>query len=96
VPDDVTTLRTTTNLLPDQQAIETLLSLAETYAGHANTMAAESKGTVKGAREGDSNLQTAEADLKVRLSSAFVSGNRRSADQLQDPDRTFRQFNQQR
>lgn len=96
MPDGLTTIRTTTNLLPDQQAIETLLSLAETYAGHANTMATDSKGTVRGAREGDSSLQTAEADLKVGLSSAFVSGNRRSADQLQDTDRTFRQFNQHR
>jgi hypothetical protein len=31
-------------------------------------MAADSKGTVKGARQGDSNLQIAEADLKVRFS----------------------------
>jgi len=53
--------------LLDQQAIETLLSLAETYAGHASTLAVDSKGTVKGAREADSNLQIAEADLKVRF-----------------------------
>ena len=56
-----------TNSLIDQQAIETLLSLAETYGGHANTIAGDSKGTVKGARQGDSNLQIAEADLKVCL-----------------------------
>jgi hypothetical protein len=44
-----------------------LLSLAETYAGHASTITADSKGTLKGARETDSNLQIAEADLKVRF-----------------------------
>lgn len=50
----------------DQQAIETLLSLAEEYGGHSKTVATQGTGTVKGARE-DNSLQAAEADLKVRL-----------------------------
>lgn len=49
----------------DQQAIETLLSLAETYGGHAKSTTAAAGGTVKGAHDDDS-LQIAEADLKVR------------------------------
>jgi len=53
-----------------------LLSLAETYGGHANTIVAESKGTVKGVRDGDSNLQMAKSDLKVRVSPGVVSGNK--------------------
>lgn len=49
----------------DQQAIDTLLNLAEQYAGHANTVAKDSTGTVKGAHD-DNSLQIAEANLKVR------------------------------
>ena len=48
----------------DQQAITTLLNLAETYGGHAKTMGKDSHGAVKGAHD-DDNLQRAEADLKV-------------------------------
>lgn len=49
---------------PDyQQAIQTLLDLAEEYGGHANTLAQGGTGTVKDAR---SNLAQAELDLKVR------------------------------
>ena len=55
-----------TDNAPDQQAIETLLSLAETYAGHGKTMGKDSHGAVKGAHD-DDNLNRAEADLKVRL-----------------------------
>ena len=72
-------LRADANIRLDQQAIETLLSLAETYSGHASAVAADSKGTVKGARETDSNLQIAEADLKVRFLSRLrqqVTGKR--------------------
>ena len=72
-------LRADANIRLDQQAIETLLSLAETYAGHASTLAVDSKGTVKGARETDSHLQIAEADLKVRFLSRLrqtVTGKR--------------------
>ena len=51
---------------PDyQQAIDTLLTLAETYAGHANTVGQQATGTVKGAHE-DTSLKKAETDLKVR------------------------------
>ncbi|KPI35148.1 uncharacterized protein AB675_1363 [Cyphellophora attinorum] len=49
-----------------QQAIETLLNLAETYAGHANTVAKDSHGTVKGAHT-DNSLQSAEANLKTLI-----------------------------
>jgi hypothetical protein len=52
------------NVLTDQRAIETLLNLAETYAGHGQNLAGQSKGTVKGAHA-DDNLQICEADLKV-------------------------------
>lgn len=54
---------------PDyQQAITTLLNLAETYAGHANTVSGQSTNAVKGAHS-DSALKTAEYDLKVRTTS---------------------------
>jgi hypothetical protein len=56
---------TVTDSILDQQAIETLLSLAETYGGHAKSTTAAAGGTVKGAHDDDS-LQKAEADLKVR------------------------------
>lgn len=50
---------------PDyQQAINTLLNLAETYAGHANSVAQQGTGTVKGAHA-DTSLKRAENDLKV-------------------------------
>jgi hypothetical protein len=48
----------------DMEAVETLLRLAETYGGHANTIGQQSTGTVKGAHKDDS-LTRAEADLKV-------------------------------
>jgi len=54
------------------QAINTLLNLAETYAGHANTVANASAGTVKGAHSDDS-LKRAEADLKT-LIERFANG----------------------
>jgi len=47
-----------------QQAIDTLLSLAERYAGHGRDVARQGKGSVQGAHEDDA-LQLAEADLKV-------------------------------
>jgi len=49
-----------------QQAIDTLLSLAETYGGHATDVTAQSKGSVKGAHA-DNNLQSAEANLKTLI-----------------------------
>jgi hypothetical protein len=53
---------------PDyQQAVTTLLSLAEQYAGHGTNIANQSTGTVKGAHTDDA-LKTAEADLKVLFS----------------------------
>jgi len=58
---------------PDyQQAITTLLNLAETYGGHANTIGQQSTGTVKGAHTDDS-LKLAEADLKT-LIERFANG----------------------
>lgn len=47
-----------------QEAIETLLSLAETYAGHGRNLASQSAGTVQDARQ-DSALQRAETNLKT-------------------------------
>lgn len=47
-----------------QQAITTLLDLAEEYAGHLNNIGQQSTGAVKGAH-GDNSLKTAEQDLKV-------------------------------
>ena len=50
---------------PDyQQAIDTLLSLAEQYGGHGKNITQQAAGTVKGAHTDDA-LTTAEADLKV-------------------------------
>lgn len=49
-----------------QRAIDTLLTLAERYAGHGRDVAQQSKGTVQGAHQDDS-LQMAEADLKTLL-----------------------------
>ena len=58
------TIYSITNTLADQQAIDTLLSLAEEYTGHGHNVAQQSIGTVKGVHT-DSALTTAEADLKV-------------------------------
>jgi hypothetical protein len=49
-----------------QRAIDTLLSLAETYTGHSRNVASQSSGAVKGAHTDDS-LKTAEADLKTLI-----------------------------
>ena len=58
---------------PDySQAIDTLLGLAETYAGHANTVANATTGATKGAH-GDDSLKRAEADLKT-LVERFANG----------------------
>ncbi|EQB50185.1 hypothetical protein GCG54_00006466 [Colletotrichum gloeosporioides] len=56
---------------PDySQAIETLLNLAEEYAGHSRSLAQGGSGTVKDARAG---LAQAEADLKT-LIERFANG----------------------
>ncbi|KAL9099490.1 MAG: hypothetical protein Q9163_005017 [Psora crenata] len=47
-----------------QEAVETLLSLAEQYGGHGRNVAQQGAGTVKGAHE-DTALTSAETDLKV-------------------------------
>jgi len=58
---------------PDyQQAITTLLDLAEEYAGHLNNVTQQSTGTVKGAHA-DTSLQRAEKNLKV-LIERFANG----------------------
>lgn len=49
-----------------REAIDTLLSLAEEYGGHANTITSQSAETVKGAH-GDNNLRSAEANLKTLI-----------------------------
>ncbi|KAI9678598.1 MAG: hypothetical protein M1817_005655 [Caeruleum heppii] len=63
-----------------QQAIETLLSLAETYQGHAQNVSQQTAGTVKGAHD-DDHLSIAEADLRT-LIERFA--NSTSADDLFD------------
>ncbi|KAG9246086.1 hypothetical protein BJ878DRAFT_498568 [Calycina marina] len=77
-----------------QQAIDTLLKLAETYAGHANTVAQQSGGAVKGARA-DNSLQKAENDLKTLIerfanstsaNDLFESINQIYRDADQDPE----------
>lgn len=50
----------------DQQAIDTLLRLAEEYTGHTKDVAAQSTGAVKGAHTQDT-LNSAETDLRVRI-----------------------------
>jgi uncharacterized protein DUF5923 len=59
---DRTAFRLLTSL--DQQAIETLLRLAEEYGGHSKNLAKDSHGTVKGVHTDDS-LKKAETNLKV-------------------------------
>lgn len=49
----------------DQQAINTLLRLAEEYAGHGKNIAGQSADAVQGAHT-DNSLQSAETNLKVR------------------------------
>ena len=63
-PTDSTTFWLITRT--DQQAIETLLRLAEEYGGHAHTVGTQSADSVKGAHTDDA-LQNAEADLRVRV-----------------------------
>ncbi|KAF1971070.1 hypothetical protein BU23DRAFT_648497 [Bimuria novae-zelandiae CBS 107.79] len=57
-----------------QSAIETLLNLAERYAGHGRDIAQQGKGSVQGAHQDDA-LQLAEADLKVRLPEFLSDSN---------------------
>lgn len=71
---------------PDyQNAITTLLNLAEQYGGHANTIGQQSIGSVKGAHE-DTALQSAEKDLKT-LIERFA--NNTSTDNLFDAINTI-------
>ncbi|KAL8842117.1 MAG: hypothetical protein Q9176_002809 [Flavoplaca citrina] len=49
-----------------QQAIETLLNLAEEYSGHGKNLSQQGAGTVKGAH-GDNALTSAETDLRTLL-----------------------------
>ncbi|KAF2724629.1 hypothetical protein K431DRAFT_194268, partial [Polychaeton citri CBS 116435] len=55
-----------------QQAIDTILYLAEEYTGHAKDIAGQSQGTVKGAHTQDT-LKSAETDLKTLLE-RFANG----------------------
>ena len=48
----------------DQQAVETLLRLAEEYAGHGKNLGQQGQTSAKGAH-GQDSVQTAQADLKV-------------------------------
>lgn len=50
----------------DQDAIVTLLDLAERYTGHGRELANQSAGTVKGAHQ-DGALQRTERNIKVCL-----------------------------
>ena len=51
-------------LASDQKAIETLLRLAEEYAGHGKNVGQQGQSSAKGAY-GQEGLQAAEADLTV-------------------------------
>lgn len=75
--------------LLDQQAIETLLSLAEEYGGHSKNLTQQGAGTVKGAHT-DTALTSAETDLKVRH--RFLGREQRNADLYQDLTRALRQL----
>jgi hypothetical protein len=74
----------------DQQAIETLLGIAEQYAGHGKSLTQQGAGTVKGAHE-DSALTAAETDLKV--CSGLCDGEEPYADRNEDTVGTVREFN---
>lgn len=63
-----------------EEAVETLLSLAEQYGGHGKNVAQQGAGTVKGAHTDDA-LTSAETDLKTLLE-RFA--NSTSADDLVD------------
>lgn len=52
--------------LVDQQAIDTLLNLAETYAGHTKSVTKQTVGTVQEAHA-DTNLQRVERNLKTLI-----------------------------
>ena len=58
------TARIVADRILDQQAIETLLSLAEQYGGHSKNVTGQGVGSVKGAHD-DNALNSAETDLKV-------------------------------
>ena len=58
-------------VFPDQQAIDTLLRLAEDYQGHSKNLVGQTHGAVKGAHEQDS-LQSAESDLKVGPQNSLI------------------------
>ena len=58
-------VRNPADLVADQQAVETLLNLAEQYGGHGKNLSQQGAGSVKGAHS-DNALTTAEADLRVR------------------------------
>lgn len=78
-----------TNISPDQQSIETLLSLAEEYGGHSKNLSQQGAGTVKGAHS-DTALTSAETDLKV--CHRFLGREQRNADFHQDSTGAFRQL----
>ena len=60
------------NSSTDQQAIETILNLAEEYGGHGKNLSQQGAGSVKGAHS-DSALTAAETDLRVCL--GFMNEN---------------------
>ncbi|KAI4127360.1 MAG: hypothetical protein LQ338_003236 [Usnochroma carphineum] len=68
--------------IQDQQAIETLLNLAEEYGGHGKNLSQHGAGTVKGAHS-DNALTAAETDLRIKtLLERFA--NYTSADDIID------------
>lgn len=54
------------NLCLDQQAIESLLTLAENYTGHGREMSQQGTKTMKGASS-DTGLTMVETNLRVRV-----------------------------
>ncbi|WEW61717.1 hypothetical protein PRK78_007211 [Emydomyces testavorans] len=50
-----------------QQAIETLLSVAETYTGHTRDLSKQGAGSLKGARDESSGIKRLESNLRVLI-----------------------------
>lgn len=77
----------------DQQAVTTLLDLAESYGGHTKNLTQQGAGTVKGAHADDS-LRTVEADLRVCYRT--LRCKQCHADKIQDTHRALCQFHLRR
>ncbi|EEP78474.1 conserved hypothetical protein [Uncinocarpus reesii 1704] len=57
----------TGNVTTDQQAIETLLSIAETYTGHTKNLSQQGAGNLKGARDESPGIKKLETNLRILI-----------------------------